>query len=30
MAPNGIRHKADAAKPQIPKPRPIKLSATVR
>jgi len=22
MAPNGIRHKADAAKPQIPKPRP--------
>jgi len=25
MAPNGIRHKADAVKPQIPKPRP-KLS----
>jgi len=22
MAPNGIRHKADAVKPQIPKPRP--------
>jgi len=25
MAPNGIRRKADAVKPQIPKPRP-KLS----
>jgi len=25
MAPNGILHKADAVKPQIPKPRP-KLS----
>ena len=25
MAPNGIRHKADAVKPQIPKPR-AKLS----
>jgi len=25
MAPNGIRHKADAVKVQIPKPRP-KLS----
>jgi len=25
MAPNGIRHKADAVKAQIPKPRP-KLS----
>jgi len=28
MAPNGIRHKADAVKPQIPKPRP-KLSAPI-
>jgi len=29
MAPNGIRHKADAVKPQIPKPRP-KLSVPLR
>jgi len=27
MAPNGIRHKADSVKPQIPKPR-LKISVT--
>jgi len=29
MAHNGIRHKADAVKPQIPKPRP-KLSIPIK
>jgi len=29
MSPNGIRHKADAVKPQIPKPRAM-LSVPIK